>query len=96
MFYELTCHFLQNRVLYIYLIYLHKVFLMKGAVTIMKENLLMLFSIEEIRSIIMGLKISLESIYRGDTEISGEEVTNIENMLKKMQYVEHEYSDKTD
>ncbi|WP_123054203.1 hypothetical protein [Clostridium sp. JN-1] len=62
----------------------------------MKENLLMLFSIEEIRSIIMGLKISLESIYRGDTEISGEEVTNIENMLKKMQYVEHEYSDKTD
>jgi hypothetical protein len=69
---------------------------MKGAVTIMKENLLMLFSIEEIRSIIMGLKISLESIYRGDTEISGEEVTNIENMLKKMQYVEHEYSDKTD
>lgn len=96
MFYELTCHFLQNRVLYIYLIYPHKVFLMKGAVTIMKENLLMLFSMEEIRSIIMGLKISLESIYRGDTEISGEEVTNIENMLKKMQYVEHEYSDKTD
>lgn len=69
---------------------------MKGAVTIMKENLLMLFTIEEIRSIIMGLKISLESIYRGDTEISDEEITKIEDMLKKMQYVEREYSDKTD
>lgn len=44
----------------------------------------------------MGLKISLESIYRGDTEISDEEITKIEDMLKKMQYVEREYSDKTD
>lgn len=69
---------------------------MKGAVTIMNEDLLMLFSIEEIRSIITGLKISLESIYRGDTEISEEEIIRIEDMLKKMQYVEREYSDKTD
>ncbi|AYD39920.1 hypothetical protein D4Z93_05065 [Clostridium fermenticellae] len=62
----------------------------------MNEDLLMLFSIEEIRSIITGLKISLESIYRGDTEISEEEIIRIEDMLKKMQYVEREYSDKTD
>ncbi|WP_446898941.1 hypothetical protein ACSVC9_03325 [Clostridium sp. LBM24168] len=58
----------------------------------MKENILMLLTLEEISNITKGLKIAVNSVSQGDTEIDDKLESNIEDVLKKLLQVEAECS----
>lgn len=58
----------------------------------MKENILMLLTLEEISNITKGLKIAVNSVSQGDTEIDDKLESNIEDVLKKLMQVEAESS----
>ncbi|MBV7273561.1 hypothetical protein I6U48_11635 [Clostridium sp. PL3] len=62
----------------------------------MKENILMLLSLEEMESTIQGLKIALEHMDKNRTSIDEKLEKNINDMLKKFLYVKTEYSNKAD
>ncbi|WP_411681659.1 hypothetical protein [Clostridium thailandense] len=62
----------------------------------MKENILMLLSLEEMESTIQGLKIALEHMDKNRTSIDEKLEKNIDDMLKKFLYVKTEYSNKAD
>ncbi|MBP2033915.1 hypothetical protein J2Z42_002628 [Clostridium algifaecis] len=58
----------------------------------MKENILMLLTLEEISNITKGLKIAVDSVSQGNTKIDDELENNIEDVLKKLLQVEAECS----
>jgi hypothetical protein len=58
----------------------------------MKENILMLLTLDEISNITKGLKIALDSISEGNTEIDDKQEDNIEDVLNKLLQVEAECS----
>lgn len=62
----------------------------------MKENILMLLTLEEISNITKGLKIALDSVSqdetKGETKIDDKLENNIEDVLKKLLQVEAECS----
>jgi hypothetical protein len=61
----------------------------------MNENILMLLSLEEISNTVKGLKIALQHI-NNEENVDDKLREDINNMLKKMLYVESEYSKKGD
>ncbi|MBA5851028.1 hypothetical protein H2684_06875 [Clostridium sp. cel8] len=58
----------------------------------MKENILMLLTLEEISSITKGLKIAVDSISEGNTKADDKVKNNIEDVLNKLIQVEAECS----
>lgn len=62
----------------------------------MKEDILMLLSLKEIGDITKGLKIAVNYINEDNPNVDEELKKSIINMLKKLQYVEYEYSNKSD
>lgn len=58
----------------------------------MKENILILLTLDEISNITKGLKIAVNSVSKGDTEIDDKLESNIEDVLKKLMHVEAECS----
>ncbi|MCH3963083.1 MAG: hypothetical protein LKE46_02310 [Clostridium sp.] len=58
----------------------------------MKENILILLTLDEISNITKGLKIAVNSVSQGDTEIDDKLESNIEDVLKKLMHVEAECS----
>lgn len=62
----------------------------------MKENILMLLSLEEMESTIQGLKMALENMNKNRTSMDENLEKNINDMLKKFLYVKTEYSNKAD
>ncbi|AND84444.1 hypothetical protein GTH52_06640 [Clostridium tyrobutyricum] len=58
----------------------------------MKENILMLLTLEEISNITKGLKIAVNSVSEGGTKIDEKLENNIEDVLKKLLQVEAECS----
>lgn len=60
----------------------------------MREDILMLLSMEEIESTIKGLKIALENIYDNKVCLDENMGERISDMLKKLLYVKSEYSNK--
>ncbi|NMM64710.1 hypothetical protein HBE96_19055 [Clostridium sp. P21] len=62
----------------------------------MKEDILMLLNLKEISDIIKGLKIAENYISSSNLKIDEDLQKNIIDMLKKLEYVEHEYSNKSD
>lgn len=67
----------------------------KGA-TKMREDILMLLSLEEIENTIKGLKIALEHINKNKVDIDENMEERITDMLRKLLYVKTEYSNKAD
>lgn len=62
----------------------------------MKENILMLLSLDEISNTVQGLKIALDYINNSEINLDNKLKKNINDMLSKLLYVESEYSGKTD
>lgn len=62
----------------------------------MREDILMLLSLEEIENTIKGLKIALEHINKNKVEIDENMEERITDMLRKLLYVKTEYSNKAD
>lgn len=62
----------------------------------MKEDILMLLNLKEISDIIKGLKIAESYIGSDSIKVDEELQKSIIDMLKKLEYVEHEYSNKSD
>lgn len=62
----------------------------------MKEDILMLLNLKEISDIIKGLKIAESYISSSSIKVDEDLQKNIIDMLKKLEYVEHEYSNKSD
>ncbi len=62
----------------------------------MKEDILMLLSLEEVSNITKGLKIAVNYINENNIKIDETLEENIIGMLKKLEYVEHEYSNKAE
>lgn len=58
----------------------------------MKENILMLLTLDEISSITKGLKIAVDSVSEGNTKVDDKLENNIEDVLKKLLQVEAECS----
>lgn len=58
----------------------------------MKENILMLLTLEEISNITKGLKITVDSVSEGGTKIDKKLENDIEDVLKKLLQVEAECS----
>lgn len=58
----------------------------------MKENILMLLTLEEISNITKGLKIAIDAVNRDDINIDEKLEKNIEDVLKKLLQVEAECS----
>lgn len=62
----------------------------------MKEDILMLLNLKEISDIIKGLKIAESYISSDSIKVDEDLQKSIIDMLKKLEYVEHEYSNKSD
>ncbi|MBI6875457.1 hypothetical protein [Clostridium aciditolerans] len=62
----------------------------------MREDILMLLSLEEIENTIKGLKIALEHIDKNKVDIDENMEERITDMLRKLLYVKTEYSNKVD
>lgn len=62
----------------------------------MREDILMLLSLEEIENTIKGLKIALEHINKNKMDIDENIEERITDMLRKLLYVKTEYSNKAD
>lgn len=62
----------------------------------MREDILMLLSLEEIENTIKGLKIALEHINKNKVDIDENIEERITDMLRKLLYVKTEYSNKAD
>lgn len=62
----------------------------------MKEDILMLLSLEEIENTVKGLKIALEHMDKNRTSIDEKVREHINDMLVKFLYVRTEYSNKAD
>lgn len=62
----------------------------------MKEDILMLLNLKEISDIIKGLKIAEGYISSDSIKVDEDLQKSIIDMLKKLEYVEHEYSNKSD
>lgn len=62
----------------------------------MREDILMLLSLEEIENTIKGLKIALEHIDKNKMDIGENIEEGITDMLRKLLYVKTEYSNKAD
>jgi hypothetical protein len=62
----------------------------------MREDILMLLSLEEIENTIKGLKIALEHIDKNKVDIDENMEERITDMLRKLLYVKTEYSNKAD
>ncbi|WML37187.1 hypothetical protein [Clostridium sp. OS1-26] len=62
----------------------------------MREDILMLLSLEEIENTIKGLKIALEHINKNKVDIDENMEERITDMLRKLLYVKTEYSNKAD
>lgn len=58
----------------------------------MKENILMLLTLEEISNITKGLKLAIEAVNEDNLNIDEELEDNIEDVLKKLLQVEAECS----
>ncbi|WP_333859417.1 hypothetical protein [Clostridium sp.] len=58
----------------------------------MKENILMLLTLEEISNITKGLKLAIEAVNEDGLNIDEELEDNIEDVLKKLLQVEAECS----
>lgn len=58
----------------------------------MKENILMLLTLEEISNITKGLKLAIEAVNEDGLNIDEELEDNIEEVLKKLLQVEAECS----
>ncbi len=62
----------------------------------MKEDILMLLNLKEVSDIIKGLKIAANCINEDNVKVDEGLEKNIIDMLKKLEYVEYEYSNKSD
>lgn len=62
----------------------------------MREDILILLSLEEIENTIKGLKIALQSIDKNKVDIDENIEQRITDMLRKLLYVKTEYSNKAD
>lgn len=62
----------------------------------MREDILMLLSLEEIENTIKGLKIALEHVDKNKVDIDENMEERITDMLRKLLYVKTEYSNKAD
>ena len=62
----------------------------------MREDILMLLSLEEIENTIKGLKIALEHMDKNKVGIDENIEERINDMLRKFLYVKTEYSNKAD
>ncbi|WP_368488602.1 hypothetical protein [Clostridium sp. BJN0013] len=58
----------------------------------MKENILMLLTLEEISNITKGLKLAIEAVNEDNLNIDEELEDNIEDVLRKLLQVEAECS----
>ncbi|MCI1944844.1 hypothetical protein [Clostridium luticellarii] len=58
----------------------------------MKENILMLLTLEEISNITKGLKIAIDAVNEDNVKIDEGLVDNIEDVLRKLLQVEAECS----
>ncbi|APM38182.1 hypothetical protein [Clostridium kluyveri] len=58
----------------------------------MKENILMLLTLEEISNITKGLKLAIEAVNEDNLNIDEELEDNIEEVLRKLLQVEAECS----
>ncbi|RMC94717.1 hypothetical protein D9O40_17055 [Clostridium autoethanogenum] len=58
----------------------------------MKENILMLLTLEEISNITKGLKLTIEAVKNDNVEIDEKLENDIEEVLKKLLQVEAECS----
>ncbi|MEY8000997.1 hypothetical protein ACYUJ6_11780 [Clostridium sp. JNZ X4-2] len=58
----------------------------------MKENILMLLTLEEISNITKGLKIAIDAVNEDNVKIDEKLVDNIEDVLRKLLQVEAECS----
>ncbi|ADK15950.1 MULTISPECIES: hypothetical protein [Clostridium] len=58
----------------------------------MKENILMLLTLEEISNITKGLKLTIEAVKNDNVEIDEKLEDDIEEVLKKLLQVEAECS----
>lgn len=58
----------------------------------MKENILMLLTLEEISNITKGLKLAIEAVNEDNLSIDEELEDNIEEVLRKLLQVEAECS----
>jgi hypothetical protein len=71
--------------------FLKKIKLDKGVIN-MKENILMLLTLEEISNITKGLKLTIEAVKNDNVEIDEKLEDDIEEVLKKLLQVEAECS----
>ena len=71
--------------------FLKKIKLDKGVIN-MKENVLMLLTLEEISNITKGLKLTIEAVKNDNVEIDEKLEDDIEEVLKKLLQVEAECS----
>ncbi|MBC2581019.1 hypothetical protein [Clostridium sp. DJ247] len=62
----------------------------------MNENILMLLSLDEISSTVKGLRLALNYINDKEIKIDEKFKKDIDDMLKKLRYVESEYIKKAD
>ncbi|HBC95283.1 MAG TPA: hypothetical protein DC034_00620 [Clostridium sp.] len=58
----------------------------------MKENILMLLTLEEISNITKGLKIAIDAVNENNMKIDEKLADNIEDVLRKLLQVEAECS----
>ena len=71
--------------------FLKKIKLDKGVIN-MKENVLMLLTLEEISNITKGLKLTVDAVNNDNVEIDEKLKNDIEEVLKKLLQVEAECS----
>lgn len=62
----------------------------------MKEDILMILSLDEIENTIKGLKIALEYMDKNKTSMDEKLEQHLNDMLTKLLYVKTEYSNKAD
>lgn len=62
----------------------------------MNENILMILSLDEISATVKGLKLALNHIDDKEINIDEKLKKDIDDMLKKLLYVESEYIKKAD